>query len=45
MLPTDLRDYRASNGFQLFTDEEAAVIVAVLLIAAIVADQFGWLTK
>lgn len=37
MIPTDLKDYRASAGFALFDDTEALIVLAFL------ADRLGWL--
>ena len=43
MIPTDLKDYRASAGFALFDDTEALIVLAAILALAFLADRLGWL--
>ena len=44
MLPSDLKDYRADDPFQLIAEEAAGWILCAALFTCWIADRMGWLT-
>lgn len=38
MLPDDLHHWRASNGFMLFTESEALILLGIVLAGALLVD-------
>lgn len=40
MLPTDLKNYR-EDAFQILTEEEAGLVLAVILALCLILDRLG----